>query len=318
MDGIISDFDAYAQDHGLGRDSSSPFKEDLVEPLSSYVFSWVMAQTVTTTMIVSPPTRKRVLSDDGLRFCLQNDVRAATPDDLADAFVQEPKRLLLFVHWRTREVYEQAWSNTIGWHEDHDIDPNEWARARLQDLVGPLDQYFESSRLAWKIQWEGGGLIRRLSAEMQLVYQAAMMPEDVAAVHLKNAWRAAFGLESDADAAYHSVIKAVEAAFRPVISPANDRATAGTMARDLNQNSGKKWRAQIPDRRPASDEPEGDSAGVRFLANALSLLHRCRRSHGTDIKPEVNTPEDAQAACYLVSALIAMQRHGFLTQRNEG
>ena len=315
MDDIISDFDAYAQSHGLGRDSSGPFKEELIEPLFSYVLNWVMAKAVTVTG-VSPLTRKHTLSDDGLRFCLQNDVIAATPDELASAFRQEPSRLLLFVHWRTREFGQDLFERIETGQWSGNVYPDEWVKRSMAEFAGTLDQYFEDARLAWMIDLGKGGLVRRVSTETQVTYAAAVAPDDVAATHLKEAWQAAFGIEPDPESAFLSAVKAVEAAFRPSISPASDQATAGTMANDLEQKP-DKWQALLPDRRPASRYPKGDSAGVHFLANALRLLYQCRRAHGDDQEYDANTLEDAQAACFLASSLIAMQRNGFLTQGEE-
>ena len=313
MDDITSDFDAYAQNHGLGRDPSSPFKEDLIEPLLSHVFDWVMAKAVT---VAPMSVRQQVLSDDGVRFCLQNDVVAATPGKLADMFMQKPKRLLLFVHWRTREFSQDLFENITSAQWPSNIDPDEWVRHNMIDFAGELDQYFEDARLVWMIDLFRGGLVRRVSIETQATYAMAIAPDDIAASYLKEAWQAAFGIEPDAESAFLSAVKAVEATFKPAISPKNDRTTAGTMAADLEQKS-DKWQALIPDRRPPSTQPKGDIAGVKFLAAAMHLLHQCRRAHGNDQEYDANTLEDAQAACFLASSLIAMQRNGFLTQREE-
>ena len=321
MNDSTSDFDTYAQNHSLGRDSSSPFREDLVEPLFSCVFKWVMTKAVTTKPIrplqlVFKSTRlpRQVLSEDGFRFCLQNDVVAATPDELADAFVQEPRYLLLFVNWRTLEFGQKLFKSIDSGQWPSNVHPDKWVRHGLTEFAGELDQYFEDARFVWMIDLDKGGLVRRVSAEAQATYAAAVAPDDVAATYLKKAWQAAFGIEPDPESAFLSAVKAIEAAFRPTISPANDRATAGIMADNLEQKP-EKWQALLPDLRPASAQPKGDVAGVNFLASALRLLYQCRRAHGDDQKYDANTFEDAQAACFLASSLIAMQRNGFLTQR---
>ena len=313
MSDIISDFDAYAQSHGLGRDSSSPFKESLVEPLFSYVLKWVMEKAITMAPSLK---REHVLSGDGFRFCLQNDVVAATPHELAEAFMQEPKRLLLFVHWRTHEFGQELFEKIEMGQSPSNIHPDEWTRREIVRFAGELDLYFEDARLVWMIDLDRGGLVRRVSAEAQSTYATAVAPDDVAASHLKEAWQAAFGIEPDPESASLNAVKAVEATFKPVISPANDQATAGTMAANLEQKP-DKWQALLPDRRPESQRPERDVAGINFLAGALRLLYRYRRAHGDDREYDTNTLEDAQAACFLASSLIAMQRNEFLTQKEE-
>lgn len=69
--------------------------------------------------------------------------------------------------------------------------------------------------------------------------------------HLMSAWAKLTGRQPDASAVYREAIKAVEAAARPIVSPANDRATLGTMIRDLRAKP-DKW-SVVLDKATAGD-----------------------------------------------------------------
>ena len=308
-----TDFETYARQQGLLGDPSDPFKEELADPLLTRVMLWAINEAGGTRI---DGTNDRRLSKYGVRFCLQHDIPARLCGELVKRFHKNPSLLLLFVHWRTREFSQKLLKEIESGQESSSIHPDEWTRYEMEEFAGELDQYFEDARLVWMIDLDRGGLVRRVPAEAQATYARAVAPDDIAASHLTEAWQAAFGAEPDPESAFLGAVKAVEATFKSVISPANDRATAGTMADDLEKKP-DKWQALLPDRRPASRHPKGDTAGVHFLANALRLLYQCRRAHGDDQEHDANTLEDAQAACFLASSLIAMQRNGFLTQKEK-
>ena len=318
-------FEAYARLQGLLRDPSDPLREELSELLLTHTLGWAWSQAqgpaierpkdlIPLSQFELPPDFN--LSKHGLRFCLRCDVPAETLRQLVRVFRQQPDLLLLFVHWRTREFCQELFEMIENGQWPSHMAPDEWVRYEMAGFAGELDQYFEDGHLVWMIDLAKGGLVRRVPAEAQLTYAEAVAADDVAATHLKEAWQTTFSIEPNPAHAFLNAVKAVEAIFKPVISPTNDRATAGSMADNLDQKP-DKWRALLPDRRPASMQPEGDIAGVNFLAGTLRLLYQCRRAHGNDQEYDANTLEDAQAACFLASSLMAMQRNGFLTQREE-
>ncbi len=114
--------------------------------------------------------------------------------------------------------------------------------------------------------------------------------------HLVRAWNKLSGRNPDESAAYREAVRAVEAAARPVILPANDKATLGQMIAAL-RDKGDKWKVTI-----------GTSDDVRRLMEIVWKGQLDR--HGTDDAsvPLSVSAEQADAAfsiCLDLSRLFA-------------
>lgn len=140
----------------------------------------------------------------------------------------------------------------------------------------------------WTVQANGGGLERRVDITTSEAFRVAVTPRDAASSELSEAWRKAYGRDPDASDAWDHAIKAVEAALRPLVSPRNDRATLGTLIRDLSakpekwtfglQNSGSNLHGSevlIEMLRliwPNPDRHAGENARVPDLTEAQAVL----------------------------------------------
>lgn len=101
--------------------------------------------------------------------------------------------------------------------------------------------------------------------------------------------------EPDPSGAYDHAVKAVEAAARPVISPRNDKATLGTILRDMRAKP-EKWTTTL-----------GQLDHIIAMADALWRGHD---RHGTpDDGPIEQSVEEAEAAVNLAVPLV----HAFVT-----
>lgn len=82
-------------------------------------------------------------------------------------------------------------------------------------------------------------LERRVPEEVRERY-AAVAQTGRHGEHLRSAWAKMYGRNPELSSAYRHAVSAVEAAGAPVISPANERATLGTMIADFQDNP-EKW-----------------------------------------------------------------------------
>lgn len=98
-----------------------------------------------------------------------------------------------------------------------------------------LEQVLATCGSVWTVDIEAGRLLRRVPEEAQAAYELALEKQPTAAEHLSGAWAHAFGRHPDAGDAWGDAIRAVEAALHQIISPANEKATLGSMKSELRQ-----------------------------------------------------------------------------------
>jgi hypothetical protein len=116
---------------------------------------------------------------------------------------------------------------------------------RVMDLAGELEGVLTQGGSAWCVATACDGLERRVDETSRDAVNTAMGSAVTAkltsaAEHLRSAWRSAYGRNPNPLTSYMEAVMAVESAARFVISPKNDRATLGTMIRDLD-NKPSKW-----------------------------------------------------------------------------
>lgn len=83
-------------------------------------------------------------------------------------------------------------------------------------------------------------LRRRSSPEASSAIARLLHEVPRSATHLSSAWNLTFGPHPNPGEAYQEAVKAVEAAAIPVVSPKNDRATLGSVIRDMRA-APSKW-----------------------------------------------------------------------------
>jgi hypothetical protein len=116
---------------------------------------------------------------------------------------------------------------------------------------------------------------------------------------LADAWRKLASREPDPNGAYDKAIKATEAAAQPVISPKNNKATLGTILRDLNAKP-EKWKFALGK----------DLDTVISMADRLWTNHF---RHGTQPRSD-HTFAEADAAVHLAIPLVRAFVGGLVTE----
>jgi hypothetical protein len=120
--------------------------------------------------------------------------------------------------------------------------------------------------------------------------------------HLEVAWSKLVGRSPDPSTAYREAIRAVESVAKPVVSPANERATLGTIIADLRSKPAK-WAVSL------------DSATVDDIANLAGMIWTSQLDrHGTDdtAKPLAVSQQEADAAFYIALALVRVFSGGHI------
>ena len=117
------------------------------------------------------------------------------------------------------------------------------------------------------------------------------------------AWALAFGRDPDSTGAYREAVRAVEAALASIVSPNSDRATLGTIIKDIEAKPSKFWLHLEPD----------DMDGVGAFVSQLRLLWKGQHDrHGTaDTDAPLNvTIEQAQDAVILAVQIVQWVQSG--------
>ena len=165
-----------------------------------------------------------------------------------------------------------------------------------------LEEYLNEAGSVWRVagrpySWE---LQRKVSPEIEGVLRSlGERPGD----YLRQAWQRAFSRNPNPDGAYRDAVRALEAVLRPVVSPKNDRATLGSMIRDLKSKL-EKWAVRL-------EPSEGDP--VETFADELQMIWTAQLDrHGTDDEsvPLNVTPEQAQDAVVRATALVHVVQSG--------
>ena len=115
----------------------------------------------------------------------------------------------------------------------------------------------------WRLNEAGDGLERVVDQSVRDVAQEAISrAEASASQHLRNAWTETHSRERNPTHAHAEMIRAVESAARPVVTPNDPRATLGTLIGQLD-NQGSLYTTAGAS--PANDGVAGTVAMMRLL-----------------------------------------------------
>lgn len=175
------------------------------------------------------------------------------------------------------------------------------------DALEELEEMFTHSGSIWKVGTRLGvaGLERRVPEGVQIAADAVMALPITAGVLLSEAWHAAFGRSPDCEEAYEKAIKSVEEAGAEVLLPNNPKATLGTMAQTLEDQTA--WRLDL------GDDPKHTSRDVvAKMARALWSGQESRHGGNGYRKP---TQAEAEAAVMLAVPLVQFFSSGAVAKR---
>jgi hypothetical protein len=176
-------------------------------------------------------------------------------------------------------------------------------------LVWNLDEALTDSASLYQVDFDRRCLVRRVDATVQTLVNSAVTGASAsAAEYLRAAWVAAYGLHPDPDKAYDNAILAIEEQTCPLVSPQNDRATLGTVIRDLRSQNGQ-WELSI------GDTATGQTATIDAVINMLNLLWKGQSRHAGSPNSRPQTQAEAEAAVHMSAALTQWLTSGVLRRR---
>jgi len=206
--------------------------------------------------------------------------------------------------------------------------PEDWVREFVQQLgddettlLNVVDYLLSKSPRVWAARElladtleEGGSLWvpkmvddrwelqERVGAEMESVLSKAVAPGDNASTHLAKAWSECFGRSPNAGAAYDDAVKSLEAAFQPIVSPKDMKATLGTIIRDIEQKP-EKFGSSLEGK---ASGPEGVSA----VSAMLKVIWQTQVRHGSGAKgaPTGVSIQQARDAVVVAASLVQLVR----------
>lgn len=168
-----------------------------------------------------------------------------------------------------------------------------------------LERVLSQGGSLWRVTKRG--LERRMGADLQSAAESVFADTGRYASHLRDAWQKAWGRNPDASGAYRDSVRAVEAAYRPIVSPDNERATLGTIISNVRDKP-TKLRVRLQ---------SGDgSDNVERIVAMLELLWKSQSDrHGTDDEaaPLNVSIEEAQDAVALATILVHLAQQGGFT-----
>jgi hypothetical protein len=166
------------------------------------------------------------------------------------------------------------------------------------------------SRSAWEVGQRAGrpGLARRVPAGVQVAADSVMQRAGRAGARLAKAWEALYGIQPNASEAYRLTILAVEDAAVPVVSPNNEKATLGTVLRDIEQQG--DWRL------PMNREHEGAPSREVLVGIIRLLWHGQHDRHGGQPSASGDASfEEASVAVSLAVTLVQWFGAGLLSRQ---
>jgi hypothetical protein len=169
-----------------------------------------------------------------------------------------------------------------------------------ESQANELDNILKRGGSAWEVTRTESGfrLTRRDLAAAKDAIAEVREVADRPAEFLTDAWTKIATRDPDPSGAYDKAIKAVEAAAQPVVSPANDKATLGTIIRDMKAKP-QKWTFAL-----------GNMQTIIDMAETLWTNHF---RHGTQARSD-HTLEEADAAVHMAIPLVRYFVGGLITR----
>lgn len=254
------------------------------------------------------------LTDRGVRMCLHLRLVADNQEGLEAAVLVDQDQLIDMADW----LVQDSLSDLTLKQRRRIGDPKGTLRSdspdylfRIRHELRRLDRILGAGGSAWAVDFEGCCLTRRIGTESRETYAAAVAPDDQVSVYLRDGWQAAWGVSPSSDLAHENAVNALEALFRPVVTPKEPDATLSKIVSCLEAKP-SKWRARLEDRRSPDGGRRTDDAGVLFVANALRTVFQSDHRHAAAEGSPPHTEEDGRDAITIAAAVIALQRRGFL------
>lgn len=172
-----------------------------------------------------------------------------------------------------------------------------------EQAVDTLSAHLREARSVWTIGTDGDGrweIQHRQPPQLTTMAQSATSPSDRAGDHLSRAWSALTGRKPNPNNACVEAVSAIEAVARPVVAPSNDRATLGTLIRDMRAKP-QKW----------TTRSEAD-ADVEVVISMMEMVWTGHFRHGDESKPIDVTQDGAEMVVQLATVIVHWFRSGLV------
>lgn len=264
--------------------------------LAQPLLSWIMDQVGTGLYIES--SWQHTLSSK-LRKPIPNHYRKIKVDDYLDII-----DCIIGVKMRERDPFMKP--------------------AFMRDQL-KLDGYLKDGGSLFKVG--DRGLEQRVSTELQATADSVFASGSRAAQYLRDAWWKAWSRNPDASGAYQDGVQAVEAAYKPIVSPDNKKTSLGTIISNVSDKP-TKFRVRLQPARErgrdgdSPDNVEGDEAvggddrdNVKRIVAMLEILWKSQLRHARDdaAVPRSVSIEEAQDAVALATILVHLAQQGGFT-----
>ena len=274
--------------------------DDIPEWLVQSIWNWVEEMIVTTC---NTDDRTTVL----LNRYDSNEVRRR---DLLLYIERELRLRLQWTHGSSEaaanDLLQQSFSEPKVGLDVLDLLVNLLSRSggRYHELIDKLDSHLYQGGSKYCVSSNRDGLETRVAPSVAERAAQLMTGKTRTAAHLREAWRDVYGRNPKPGNAYGEAGRAVEVAGIPIISPKNEKATLGTMIRDMKA-APQKWKVSL---QPAFGDP------VEYLIGMMELLWTAQLRHGTPDPsvPLSATPLEAEAALHLALTLTHMFEAGLI------
>ena len=178
------------------------------------------------------------------------------------------------------------------------------------DSIRHLDRLLLDGGSAFKATPEG--LFQRLDDSLQRVADSVVEQDSRPSEYLRKSHRKAWGRNPDASGAHQDAVSAVEAAYAPIVSPRNERATLGTIIGNMRDGHAKfRLRLESQSRIPGED--------VLRVVAMMELLWKSQIRHGTadtDAQTEVSIEQARDAVVLAIALVHLVQGDGLILDGN--
>lgn len=244
------------------------------------------------------------------RFDLGEDMGGRRRFD-AKRLLRVQRELRLTLSWSTTS---SAMRSLLGYLDDEKYGPAilDWCvgnATHIDDLLELKNALYEAGS-AWTIGIDENDvpeLQRRVDETTTAAIKSAAPAGTRPAHHLSSAWSKVYGQHPDPSAGYSQAVKAVEAAAHLVISPNNEKATLGTMIRDMRA-APHKWATTL--------QPSSGGNGTVQITEMMQLLWSAqldRHGSSSTAAPLAVSLAEAAAALHVAASLVYLFRSGAIS-----
>lgn len=175
--------------------------------------------------------------------------------------------------------------------------------------LAELQKILDLGRSVWMVAEDpaSGGfrLERRDLAQTQELVGNIVRSTDRPGTLLAAAWKAIAGVSPSPNEAYNQAVRAIEAAYGPIVLPTNKKPRLGTIQNAIEAKP-SKWRfaLAVPD-----DDGAETHAGVETVSEMMRVLARANVRHGSQ-EPIQHSADEALAAVHLAVSLVGFVASG--------